>query len=692
MRLRKGVLPFAAIVGQDQMKKALIFNAINPRIGGVLIRGEKGTAKSTAVRALAELLPEIEVVKGCPFNCNPRDPTEMCDACYERFLRGETLGIMRRKMTVVDLPLGATEDRVVGTLDVERVIKEGIKALEPGILAAANRGILYIDEVNLLDDHVADVLLDAAALGVNVVEREGISVAHPAKFILVGTMNPEEGELRPQLLDRFGLQVEVESIEDVEKRVEIAKIAEEFEQDSEGFRRKYERQQGLLRSKILKAKELLSDVKISDELLRIIAEACIELGVRTHRAEITTVRTAKTIAAFEGRTEVTLEDVEEAMQLALPHRMRKKPFEPPRLDEERLKETLKQAQEKHDHKHQKADEPEKREQQQQEEESGGEHHKHEHESREQSSGQPTEEYLFGVGEPVDTSQISFKRRKPPLGVKSGRKLETFSTRGKYVGYRIPKRMPPSMNVALDATIRAAAPKQKERRGGKNAILIEMEDIREKVFKRKASAAVVFVVDASGSMAAMRRMEAAKGAVLSLLLDSYKSRDRVGLVAFRGASAEVLLPLCSSVDLALKQLEELPTGGRTPLAAGFELGLRMLAAEGQKHNADAKMLVLVSDGRANVPLWGGDIYEELATLAELAHKENIYVVVIDTEAAEGSLMTVATEIATAAMNGQQNFKLGYCREIAELSGGSYYSLSQLSSEEISGIISNEMWRL
>ncbi|MDF2958262.1 MAG: Mg-chelatase subunit ChlI, partial [Candidatus Alkanophagales archaeon MCA70_species_1] len=208
MRLRRQVLPFTAIVGQDLMKKALILNAINPRIGGVLIRGEKGTAKSTAVRALAELLPEIEVVKGCPFNCNPRDPAEMCDICYERFSRGEPLEAVRRKMRVVDLPLGATEDRVVGTLDVERAIKEGIKALEPGILAAANRGILYIDEVNLLDDHVADVLLDAAAMGVNVVEREGISVAHPAKFILVGTMNPEEGELRPQLLDRFGLQVE----------------------------------------------------------------------------------------------------------------------------------------------------------------------------------------------------------------------------------------------------------------------------------------------------------------------------------------------------------------------------------------------------------------------------------------------------------------------------------------------------
>ncbi|MHC1579457.1 MAG: vWA domain-containing protein, partial [Candidatus Alkanophagales archaeon] len=310
---------------------------------------------------------------------------------------------------------------------------------------------------------------------------------------------------------------------------------------------------------------------------------------------------------------------------------------------------------------------------------------------------------------ADTSVISFEGRRAPPVVRGGRKLETFSTRGRYVKYRIPKRMPPGTGVALDATIRAAAPKQKERRqkGGKNAILIEMEDIREKVLKRKVSAAVVFVVDASGSMAAMRRMEAAKGAVLSLLLDSYKSRDRVGLVAFRGASAEVLLPLCSSVDLALKRLEELPTGGRTPLAAGFELGLRMLAAEGRKRDS-AKMLVLVSDGRANVPLWGGDVRSELATLAELARKEDIYVVVIDTEAAERSLTAAAASLSSGSGlglgldsgsglgsgsdAGLRGFKLGYCREIAELSGGSYYTLSQLSPEEISGIVSNEMWRL
>ncbi|MHC1572911.1 MAG: ATP-binding protein, partial [Candidatus Syntropharchaeales archaeon] len=334
--IERKILPFTAIVGQEKMKKALILNAINPKIGGVLIRGEKGTAKSTAVRALAELLPEIEVVNGCSFNCNPRDVKEMCDICYGRMKGGEKLESVKRRARVIDLPLGATEDRVVGTLNIEKAIKEGIRALEPGILAAANRGILYIDEVNLLDDHVADVLLDAAAMGVNLVEREGVSVAHPSRFILVGTMNPEEGELRPQLLDRFGLQVNVESLDDADSRVEIVKIAESFETDTDECIAKFKDQQLELSERIVLAKSRLPEVKISDDLLRTTARMCIELGVKTHRAEIVITRTAKTIAAFDDRQEVTLDDIKEAMELALPHRMRKRPFEPPQLDTEKL--------------------------------------------------------------------------------------------------------------------------------------------------------------------------------------------------------------------------------------------------------------------------------------------------------------------------------------------------------------------
>ena len=339
--LKRRTLPFTSIVGQEDMKEALILNAINPRIGGVLIRGDKGTAKSTAVRALADLLEEITVVEGCPFNCNPYNDEEMCDICYQK---SDDLKISMHHTPVVDLPLGATEDRVVGSLDVERAIKEGIKALEPGILAAANRGILYIDEVNLLDDHVADVLLDSAAMGVNIVEREGVSVAHPSKFILVGTMNPEEGELRPQLLDRFGLQVNVESIDDIDLRVEIVKAAEGLERDPGGFVESAEPDLHALRRQIQTAKQLLGEVSMDDDLLRAVASICVDLGVRTHRAEIVITRTAKTIAAFEGRREVTYEDIKRAMKLALPHRMRTRPFEPPSLNEEQLEQKLKEHQ------------------------------------------------------------------------------------------------------------------------------------------------------------------------------------------------------------------------------------------------------------------------------------------------------------------------------------------------------------
>ncbi|WP_157198802.1 ATP-binding protein [Methanocaldococcus infernus] len=329
--------PFTAIVGQEKMKKALILNAINPKIGGVLIRGEKGTAKSTAVRALADVLPELEVVEGCPFNCDPNG--ELCDICKERKKRGE-LKVIKRKMKVVNLPIGATEDRVVGTLDIEKAIKEGIKALEPGILAEANRNILYIDEVNLLDDHIIDLLLDAAAMGWNIIEREGIRVKHPSRFILVGTMNPEEGELRPQILDRFGLMVEVEGLRDIKERVEVIKRVEEFNENPEAFYKRFEEEQKKLKERIIKAREILKNVKIKDDLLELISKICLELGIQTSRADITVVRTAKAIAAFNGREYVTLDDIKEACELALPHRMRRKPFEPPRLEKERIEEII----------------------------------------------------------------------------------------------------------------------------------------------------------------------------------------------------------------------------------------------------------------------------------------------------------------------------------------------------------------
>jgi Mg-chelatase subunit ChlI len=321
--------PFTAIVDQDNMKLALLLNAINPRIGGVLIRGAKGTGKSTAVRALAELLPEIEVVKGCPFNCNPKDPTNMCEVCREKYERGESLEYEKRKMRIITLPIGATEDRVVGTLDITRAIKEGVKALEPGLLAEANQNILYVDEINLLPDHIVDDILDAAASGWNVVEREGISVAHPARFILIGTMNPEEGELRPQLLDRLALHVQVENIYDKDLRIEIMRRNLEYEENPEAFRKKFEPQQEELRRRIINARNILPKVKVPDKLLEVVSRLCIKLRVDGHRPDITIIKTAKTLAALEGVLEVNLDHIKTCARLTLSHRTRRGGLEEP---------------------------------------------------------------------------------------------------------------------------------------------------------------------------------------------------------------------------------------------------------------------------------------------------------------------------------------------------------------------------
>jgi len=321
------VYPFTAIVGQEDMKLALILNVINPALGGVLIKGEKGTAKSTAVRALADLLPAMEAVRDCPFHCDPRDAARMCEACRSNSASRPLEINPAVKMRVVELPVSATEDRVVGTLDLEHAIKCGEKKFEPGILAQANRSILYVDEINLLDDHVVDVLLDAAAMGVNTVEREGVSFSHPARFVLVGTMNPEEGDIRPQLLDRFGLSVTVSGEHEPAQRVEVIKRRLAYEQDANAFSARYREEQEQLGKAVVAARRLLPQVTVDDEMLMLVANMAIKLAVDGHRADITVIKTALTLAAFEGRIQVAAGDIKTAARLALPHRMRRRPFE-----------------------------------------------------------------------------------------------------------------------------------------------------------------------------------------------------------------------------------------------------------------------------------------------------------------------------------------------------------------------------
>lgn len=335
--MSRRIFPFAAIVGQDHMKNALLYNAVDPSIGGVLIRGEKGTGKSTAVRAMAEILPARFTIKGCRFHCHPTQKEGLCPECQQRRSGGDNFELIEEPTHVVDLPLNASEDRVVGSIDIETAIKSGQRRFEPGILAATHRGILYVDEVNLLDDHIVDILLDVAVTGLNLVEREGVAYTHPSRFILVGTMNPEEGDLRPQLLDRFGLCVDIQAERAAERRMEIVRRSMDFQADPVGFLARWEAEQERLREAIRQARDLLPQLRPADDLLETAAELAIQMQVDGHRAEIIIVKTSLAAAAFNGRTSPSMDDVREAAILALNHRIKRRPldeaaFQPQQVD------------------------------------------------------------------------------------------------------------------------------------------------------------------------------------------------------------------------------------------------------------------------------------------------------------------------------------------------------------------------
>ena len=661
---KKTVYPFTAIVGQERMKKALILNIINPKVGGVLIRGEKGTAKSTAVRALANLLPEIEVVEGCKFRCNPHNMHEMCEECLEKVKTG-ILSISSDKMKVTDLPVSATEDRVVGTLDIEHAIKKGEKRFEPGVLALAHRGILYVDEINLLDDHLVDVLLDSAAMGINTVEREGISFSHPANFVLVGTMNPEEGELRPQLLDRFGLCVDIKGIRDVTRRVELIKYRLRYETDPEAFAASWQAVESELCEQILLAQKLISEVRISDNMLELISQICVDMGVDGHRADITMMKTSITLAAFNGRTDVLEEDVKEAAELVLSHRMRSKPFENHSDKQDKLDESIEKHREK-----QKKNEKERNKQ---------EHQKQEHKEnpemsheqpeeqqpdnpQDQTGGQPNaaSETVFAMGESYQIKQFAPEfHRSNRKG--SGRRSKTLtgSKQGRYIKSAIPHEK--TTDLAFDATLRAAAPFQSVREKNGNAIIIHNSDFRKKIREKKIGNLVLFIVDASGSMGAQQRMVASKGAVLSMLLDAYQKRDKVGLIAFKGESAELLLPPTSSVELAQKHLQEMPTGGKTPLSHGLMKGYETIQAELRRDPDTCPFMVLISDGRANVSMNGESPFQETISIASLFRDQGIQSAVIDTESSM--------------------IKFGLAQEVSSALGARYLALEDLKADSI-----------
>jgi magnesium chelatase subunit D len=621
-------------VGQETLKNALLLNAVDPRVGGVLVRGEKGTAKSTAVRALAAVLPPMDVVEGCSYGCDPAEPSSWCDECRERRDAGQ-LPKGQRRPRLVDLPVSATEDRLVGTLDFEAALKRGEREFHPGLLAEANRGILYVDEVNLLDDHLVDTLLDAAAMGVNTIEREGVSFAHPARFILVGTMNPEEGDIRPQLTDRFGLCVDVEAVREPEARVEIVRRRHAFEEDPGGFVRQWADAQDELETRLKHARLRLPTVKISDEVLYAIADLSIRAGVDGHRADSVMARAATALAAFEGRSETTLAEVERVAPLVLAHRLRRTPFESIAADTESMRASLVRALSGL---------------------SDGERPEAGSESVNAGPGQGQASIFESLGSKSaaeeDARTLTADLQSPLDHTRrsiAGRRQETVSAdgRGRYARSEMPKGPVGMSEVALDATIRAAAssPSATQEAAGM-AVSVSAEDVRAKVRTRKVGASIVFCVDASGSMGASSRIATAKAAVLDLLVDAYQRRDRVGLVSFRGEKAEVVLAPTASVELANLKLKNLPTGGATPLAAGMIRALDLLAGEMRRQVDTVPWLVLVTDGRGNVGLDGGMGSEDAKVAAARIANAGVHMIVIDTTSGPTS-GAAAREIARIA---------------------------------------------
>ncbi|MEU2114105.1 putative cobaltochelatase [Streptomyces sp. NPDC016459] len=672
--------PFTAVVGMDDLRLALLLNAVSPAVGGVLVRGEKGTAKSTAVRALAGLLPAVPVVPGCRFSCDPGSPDPGCpDGPHD-----EAPGAARAAR-MVELPVGASEDRLVGALDIERALADGVKAFEPGLLADAHRGILYVDEVNLLHDHLVDLLLDAAAMGSSYVEREGVSVRHAARFLLVGTMNPEEGELRPQLLDRFGLTVEVAASREPEQRVEVVRRRLSFEDDPAAFAARWAGEEAELRDRIAAARALLPRVTLGDAVLLQIAATCAAFEVDGMRADIVMARTATALAAWAGRTDVTSDDVRQAALLALPHRRRRSPFDAPGLDEEKLDETLERF---------KGEEPD------QDPEPDGpgdggpgdggdggdggpgggvppqgegpapddvpapEDVPAPQESPEPApapQGSPSgagERAAVKAAEPFRTKVLSV----PGLGEgAAGRRSRARTEHGRTTGSVRPRGALTRLHLA--ATVQAAAPHQKARGRTGPGLVVRRDDLRQATREGREGNLVLFAVDASGSMAARQRMSAVKGAVLSLLLDAYQRRDKVGLITFRGRDAEVALPPTSSVDAAAARLEKLPTGGRTPLSAGLLKAHDVLRVERLRDPSRRPLLVVVTDGRAT---GGGADPVALACRAARLH------------ASEGTA-SVVVDCETGPV------RLGLAGELARELGGTAVTLDELRADSIAGLV-------
>lgn len=672
--------PFTAVVGSEDMTLALILTTVSPEIGGVLVRGEKGTAKSTAVRALAAVLPPIEVIADDRFSSAPNDSTLSPDGPFAADAAVET-----RAVRLVELPVGATEDRLLGSLHLERALAAGVAEYEPGLLAKAHRGILYVDEVNLLHDHLVDLLLDAAAMGRATVERDNVSVVHAARFVLVGTMNPEEGELRPQLLDRFGLTVEIAAPREPALRTEVVRRRLSYDADPAAFGRTYAEAEAALRQRIAAAQDGVEGVRLGDGALQKIAEVCAAFDVDGLRADIVMARTAVAHAAWQGRRFVQRDDIRVAALLALPHRRRRNPFDAPGIDEDLLDQILGDDEPDPEPPLPPQDAPDDADT------DGSADDTTDATDTDPAGADPgegipdrTDQSASGPHDPPDAADAADAadprpedgpdgapapgsgttvaagtpyrpRRLEVAGTgegEAGRRSRAITSTGRRIGTVAGR----GAGIDLVSTVRAAVPRQYDRGRRSGALVLRSDDLRGAVREGRESNLVLFCVDASGSMAARKRMQQVKTAILSLLLDAYQRRDKVGLVTFRGNDAEIALPPTGSIDVAARRLDEVPAGGRTPLAEGLLAAAEVLRREQVRDPRRRPLLVLVTDGRATS---GTDPVERSRQVARWFADRDVETVVVDCESGP--------------------FRLGLARRLAVDLRAAYLPVSDVSAD-------------